>query len=465
MFKDTSPWSSRRRFLAVTGAIAVGTVVLSCQQSATTPPPPPTPPAAASTATATVPAPKPTAPSATATSVVQATPRSGAVKLTWWTTETAKSSQFNGLQTITASYSKASGNLVDLISVPWDAIRNKLVVASQAGQGPQVMGPVPHDWFGALAKEGMAAPLTTDALGEKSQYLPGALEAVTFAGQVYGFPLFVESIGLIRNKGLVPQAPDTWDALISLSKQLTQGGQWGFLMPVVYPYHSYGFITGYGGYVFKWTGGGYDTTDIGLASQGAVEGCQFIQDLYVKHKLFPAGILEPKNAGNITDGNFEAGKAAIIAEGPWVIPGAKKGKIDYGISLLPKLPNGQDMTPFSGIQALMVGKAAPHQTEAFALAAFATGKDSAVALWKAYAKVPVRRDTLALPELKRDDEVQTWSEQAARAVPMPNIPEMAAVWKPWGDALPVIIAGKSKIQPILETAVQQIKAGIAKMTG
>lgn len=462
----TSLWS-RRHFLQAVGLAVAATAVAACQQAAPSPTPASSAPAVptATTAAPAAAAPTPTsAPAPTATPAAQAAPKPATGgKLVWWTDQTEGKNEYTALKTVIDAYTKSTGNAVDLITVPWDDVRKKLATSSQAGEGPEVMGPIPHDWFGALAKQELAAALPTDALDGRDQYLKSSLDAVTYNGKLYGFPVFIESVGFIRNKKLVPSAPKTWDEVLTITKDLTKGDQYGFLMPILEPYHTYGFVTGFGGYIFKWDGATYIIDDIGLANEGAVKGFGFTQSLHLKYKLFPPGILERQNMHSLTTGKFEEGKAGMMINGPWTIPGAKKAKIDYGISVLPKLPNGQDMLPFSGIQALLIGNYSKNKELAFGLGRFATNADNALTLWKGFTKVPVRRDTLAKPELKSSEEVQVWSEQAALALPMPNIPEMAAVWKPWADALDVIVPGKAEIKPTLDNLVKQIKEGITKL--
>jgi maltose-binding protein MalE len=56
-------------------------------------------------------------------------------------------------------------------------------------------------------------------------------------------------------------------------------------------------------------------------------------------------------------------------------------------------------------------------------------------------------------------------EQVEVAVPMPNIPQMAQVWQPWGDAMIGIVqqnVSDEEVQALLDTAVEQIKANIAQ---
>lgn len=41
---------------------------------------------------------------------------------------------------------------------------------------------------------------------------------MTIGGKIYGYPMSVESIGLICNKKLVPQAPENWEDFVKLDE-------------------------------------------------------------------------------------------------------------------------------------------------------------------------------------------------------------------------------------------------------
>ena len=53
-----------------------------------------------------------------------------------------------------------------------------------------------------------------------------------------------------------------------------------------------------------------------------------------------------------------------------------------------------------------------------------------------------------------------FSEQAKIAVPMPNIPEMQAIWTPGGNVITALTAGTVDPKAAGDQIVQQIKEGI-----
>lgn len=385
-------------------------------------------------------------------------------KLVVWTQFGETTNEYAAFREIADQFTKQTGVPVDLVPVPWDDLRQKISLAFPAGQGADLIVTWPHDWIGQWAKQGLLMPLPPEAFGnERSQYPDSAIQAVTYAGKIYGLPVTVESVALVYNKKLVPKPPTTWTELIEVAKRLNKGDQYGFLMPLLEQYHTYGVIRGYGGYVFKWTGSGFDDRDIGLNNQGAVQAVTFLRDLYVKEKLFPAGVIDRSTQHAITTGKFEEGKVGMQINGPWVIPGARKAGIDVGVALLPRLPNGRDMVPFIGIQFVGINAYTRQKDLALQLAKMYASRSGQEILFLKTGRIPVRRDVLALESVKRDPFASIWAKQAELGEPMPNVPEMQAVWKPWGDAMDAIIPGNADVKQTLDQAVEQIRQGIELM--
>ncbi len=59
--------------------------------------------------------------------------------------------------------------------------------------------------------------------------------------------------------------------------------------------------------------------------------------------------------------------------------------------------------------------------------------------------------------MRDNPDVVAFTQSAANGVPMPNIPQMAAVWGAMNDALNLVVNGKATTQEALTTAVERIK--------
>jgi maltose-binding protein MalE len=64
-------------------------------------------------------------------------------------------------------------------------------------------------------------------------------------------------------------------------------------------------------------------------------------------------------------------------------------------------------------------------------------------------------------EAIEDPELRAFAEAGAAGQPMPNIPEMSAIWSAWGSAMALIGQGQSTAAEALPTAQEQVEAALA----
>ncbi|MFL5801421.1 MAG: extracellular solute-binding protein [Roseiflexaceae bacterium] len=388
-------------------------------------------------------------------------------KLTFWTRslkDAPDNNEYPQLQAVAEAYTKATGTPVEIVTVPDADFKAKMSISAPAGEGPDVYGPLAHDWIGEFAIQKIALEVPDSAIKEKDDILPAALDAARVDGKLYALPLFVESVGLIYNKAMVPNPPKTWDEFVKVATDLTKGDVYGFGFPLLEQYHEGAFFMGYGGYIFKYDNGKFNTDDIGLNNEGSIAAAKFLRDMYHKKAPpLPDAAIDRPNMHTVQEGMMEAGKLAMTINGPWRESPLKKAGINYGIAKLPTLPDGKPMRPFLGVQVFGASAFSKNKEAALDFISFATCTTSAIDLYKGFSKVPVRTSAIESAEVKQNPNIAIWNEQAADGVPMPNIPAMSNVWKPWGDAMDAIIpanAPDDQVKGLLDNAVAQIKTAI-----
>jgi arabinogalactan oligomer/maltooligosaccharide transport system substrate-binding protein len=334
------------------------------------------------------------------------------------------------------------------------------VTASQQGSGPDVMVGA-HDWIGNLVQNGAIDPVQLSD-EQKSGIAPGAVKAVTFNGQVYGVPYATENLALIRNTDLAPKAPATIEDLVADGKKLQsakraseilclQSGQNGDA------YHLYPLYTSAGGYLFGTTSGGdYDAKDLGVGKPGSIAAFQKISALGEKG----AGALKRSITPENSIATFTAKKCAYLVSGPWAITDVKKAGIKYDISPVPGFAGGRPAQPFLGVQTFYV--AAKGKNKALAeefVTNYVTTPELAVALYQAEPRPPAL--TAAFDQVKAGDpDLAKFVEAGKNAVPLPALPEMAAIWDPFGKAEAAVIGGADPTKTITaagKTVSAQIK--------
>ncbi|MCX7884524.1 MAG: maltose ABC transporter substrate-binding protein [Caloramator sp.] len=347
---------------------------------------------------------------------------------------------------IAQEWAKKTGNTVKVQVDKGDF--QAYLQAANSSKAPDIMFGIAHDNLGTFQKAQLLAEVPSDVV-DKSKYVPMALDAVSYGGKLFGIPLSMETYALFYNTDKIKTPPATMDELIA------DGQKNGFQYDINNFYFTYAFIAANGGYVFKNNGGALDPNDIGLGNEGAVKGYQMLADFIQKYKFMPATL-----KGDDAKAAFQKGKTALYISGPWDVQGFKEAGVKFSVAPLPKT-NGQPTPSFVGIQAAFVNANSKNQAEAWDLMKYLV-ENTPMPLLKTGNRIPVLNAELEKDEIKNNNIISAFAEQAKYGTPMPNIPEMAAVWKPAGDNLTLLTAGKSKPDAVAKNIVEQVKQGIAQ---
>jgi maltose-binding protein MalE len=138
---------------------------------------------------------------------------------------------------------------------------------------------MPHDNVGRLISSGVAAVID---LGDKADlFLPNAIEAFMDESELYGVPFALENIGFFRNTEMVPDAPKTRAEVAEIGRQLVDAGQAesAIALPDL-GYNYYPVYASFGGYFFgRDENGNYNADDLGMGSEGMIEGADWANTL------------------------------------------------------------------------------------------------------------------------------------------------------------------------------------------
>jgi len=199
--------------------------------------------------------------------------------LTVWTTW--QDQTLDWLRGEAASFSSAFGVDVDIVRLDVNELKQQALLAAPQGQAGDVFAGVPHDQIGEMAIGGILADMSSYAT---ANYLADLSEQArlgyTFAGKLFGLPMYVEGPALVVNNDLVDQLPATYEEMMSLAQDLTTADTFGFMHVINNFYYTYGWIHTFGGYVFgRDASGSVDPCDIGLASGRAIDGADALKAL------------------------------------------------------------------------------------------------------------------------------------------------------------------------------------------
>lgn len=280
-----------------------------------------------------------------------------------------------------------------------------------------------HDVLGTFVAMDIVAPLSDvvdpDIL---SDHLPMTVAAGQFGGTQYLLPVYFETLVFLYNKALWEgDIPDTTEGLYDymVAHTDTAAGTYAVVNQHTNAYNVSPFINGFGGYIID------ENAKPGLNDPKTIEAATYNQKF---------GALQADGDYNTVTTLFNEGKAAAIIGGPWLVSGIEAAGIDYGIASLSdiKLPNGNGMAPFSGVQGagvLKVALAEKKDAIAKVLTAMAS-PEMGVDLANKSGCAPANNKSYDDPQVTANEMIAVIQKTASTAQPMPNIPEMNAMWTP-----------------------------------
>jgi arabinogalactan oligomer/maltooligosaccharide transport system substrate-binding protein len=334
---------------------------------------------------------------------------------------------------------------------------------AHTGKGPDLLVGIPDDNIGTFQLGGLLSPVPAGQF-KPSDYVPGAVAAVNFGGQAFAVPFGLDTYALVYNKALVPTPPKTMENLVSVAAKFpnTKGKNYGFLFDPSNLYFGYAYIRAEGGYIFKQNGTNVDTTNIGLATPGAVKAYTFFQSL-VQKKIIPPDIQASANAG-VVQGLFQKGQLGMWIDGDWdLLANAKALGKNFAAAPLPTL-DGNTPHPFAGVQVGFVSAFSHNQALAWQLMKYLQ-PIFPLADYQTAGRIPSRVADLNLKALKNDPIISAFINSALNGDPLPNVPQMGQVWTPAANNVVLVLTGKETPSAAATTMVSQIKKAIAQLGG
>ena len=254
----------------------------------------------------------------------------------------------------------------------------KLAVAMGTGTGPDMFNLHSAYTLGYQSKK-LLAPVPPELVGYKSytemraEFLPEALDGLTFDGQIYGVPMQSNAFSLFINKkhfqeaGLDPvkDAPKTWDDVAKVGKKLVkmegnrmvrEGFDFGYMLPTWIMYQVQPIIQQHGGDILDTAG------KAAVNSPQAVKALQMMQDLLYVQRVGDPTITatSPANANE----DFVQGKLSMWLTGPWAIETLKPNPEvyeNYAVVPHPQVDPAKPITAVYGFNLCVNAAAAPEK--------------------------------------------------------------------------------------------------------
>lgn len=322
--------------------------------------------------------------------------------------------------------------------------------AVKSASGPDAVVGIPNDQLADYVNAGLAAEVPQE-LYTDSDFSDAAIQACYVDGKRYAAPLSVETTALFYNTELVSKVPSTWEELV---EQAAQNG--GVQFDATSIYYDLGFVRACGGYIFQYKDGAYDTSDIGLANEGAVEAYEFINALCNKYNLITADV-----TADIARSNFQNGKCAYYIGGPWDIDGFTSAQTPFAISEMPTFHGQPFVTPV-GTQVSFVSNNSDKQEQVWNFIQYLI-ENGALDLYEAGDRIPARLADQELAKIQNNEYAQAFIAQINNGEPMPTVSEMGQLWSIHTNNIRSMWSGEQTAQQAADNMVSQLKEAIELM--
>ncbi|KQW43400.1 MULTISPECIES: maltose/maltodextrin ABC transporter substrate-binding protein MalE [unclassified Roseateles] len=354
---------------------------------------------------------------------------------------------YNGLQKVGDAFEKASGVKV-VVEHPVDAT-DKFQQAAGAGKGPDIFC-WPHDRIGEWAKAGLLTPLRPSAK-LKAESEDQAWTALSYRGRIWGYPIAIETTGLIYNKALVPKPPETWDEVIAIDKELKADGKSAVLWDYNKSFFTWPMLAGAGGKIFERDAqGDFDSTQVKVNNEGALAGALMIERL-IKGGHMPKGARYSE-----MESAFARGEVAMMISGPWAWDNARSAKIDIGVAPIPAVVAGKPSKSFVGVLGCMISAPSKNKDIAKEFIENHLMRPEALKVLDADVPIGVPANKAFYAELSVNPLIAASMTNARNGAPIPNIPEVGRFWTAMDAALEAITNGLQSPKDALDGAAARM---------
>lgn len=356
---------------------------------------------------------------------------------------------------------------VDLLVNPAHDHHNKLLMATQVGEAPDVFQYIP-EWLVVLWSADVLLPINDYiSSSESNQFTQSTLDLASWQGQLYGLPwrygcsVMYINIDMFEKAGIeIPQDPMAkeidwnWEDLYEISKRFKEvlpAGEWGF---------GYSGDATNLGMSWEWLGfffqaGGTLLDESGKAainSTAGVEAINFYKKLY-DEELIPKGVLALKDSDMLD--LFGRGVVAMWQNGPWQIGRIQKAypNTKFATVMLPKhLHDGSS----AGGTVLGISKQTKHPEEAITFIKYLTSKEI-LSEWSERGNfMPTRKDVFT-QERFQNPPMLAFVEQASKphTINQAAIPETRHLYEILQRGIQEVLLDKKSAQDALDNVAKE----------
>jgi arabinogalactan oligomer/maltooligosaccharide transport system substrate-binding protein len=357
-----------------------------------------------------------------------------------------KEGEIEGFNAALESFQEANpGVEFDVLYVPFDDLQGKFETAAATGGGPSLLLGA-ADWgpsfYDAELTADIADMASTAFLTSINQ---AALGSVQYEDALIGLPFGLKGVVMYRNTSIVPEAPATFDELVTMAQEATEGDVVGANLEAGF-FFSAAHLNGLGGQLMNEDGDPLFNDETGVEWLNT--------------------ILRFKDAGPVeyyTDNDvnlFKAGNAGMIIDGTWNLSAMAEaiGEENLAVDTWPEGMSGYVQNDNLYMSANVEGD---DQTATWLFMKYLNSPEAQAMIADGNAGFIPNVAGVEVPDRLRQEAVAAFEGGTA----FPVIPEMGAYWGPMDTALQSVLNEGADPEQALADAFEAISAAIAEIRG
>lgn len=340
---------------------------------------------------------------------------------------------------------------------PWDKQTETIATAIAANTGPDLVLITPSQALGFHASSGLKP--VTDGIVDADAFLPAALDAATFDGELYGIPIYHTSTSTLYNTAAFEEAgitelPETWDEIRAAAPALAAND-----VAVLDYAGSPEMTLNLSFYPLLWQAGGTvfteDGSDVAFDGPEGVEALQFLLDLQEMGGLVPdaATTTGPIEGGPLGNGDSAMRYSAVRADVDTLAAAVGAENVEVGLPL-----EHQERVSFGVPGILSLTAINENEEAALAVANYLATPEVSHELQMTAGAFPARTDSQPPGD---DPDTQMFADalEFARSETFPQAVQVQAALKPH---LQAALLGDETAEEALAAAAAEARDMIAR---
>ncbi|MFI3211970.1 MAG: ABC transporter substrate-binding protein [Eubacteriales bacterium] len=218
---------------------------------------------------------------------------------------------------------------IEYAYIPYAEFTQKVLVSAAGGKVPDILV-YGNNETAILAEAGVLGEITDIVMegGYEERFVSGLMDSHVYNDEYYGLPIYGNCLALFYNKELITTPPTTWDELMTIAEEVTTDDCYALAISAVESEEGvFQFLP------WLWSAGAdLDSLD----SEEGIASLQMLKDLVDLGYMSKEVVSWAQQDAQVA---FSAGRAAMMVNGPWMIPEieAAAPDLDYGVTVLPAL--------------------------------------------------------------------------------------------------------------------------------